>query len=474
MTRGAYWAGSPLHSADRDGDDLPESPFTAIIAAPDEPDPAAPLPAAMARERIALWLFAAAAMCWIAVLGGVALSTIGNGGLAVPDLVRGISIASGPLALIATLVILWQRNGSREAARYADVARGVRMETLALDAVLGLVSQRLGEDRAAVAAQADQLLAIADETSAKLGSATAALAREVADLGKRSRELDEAAGTARVDMGVLLADLPIAEAQVRTLAEELRGAGLSAHEQGAALQALLATLTARAREAEDNAGGAANRLQAQVSRIAGASEIAARDIDATAVRMGEAVDAALVRAGEAVERTHHGIVAQGDAIAAMAERARAAADGASSDAAASIETRVAAIGGKVEALAGLLARQDDVGAALVERLQRGLGALEARFAELDESGRARTERLGEALGLLLAHAETTMAALNDSGTAATTLINRTETLHQAIGACLTELDQTLPGALSTLETAALRSRTAIAESAPGAVTNASP
>ncbi len=467
MTRGAYRAGSPRHSADRDGDVATESPAMNVIAMPADADDSQPPVAAMTtRERVALWLFATAALCWIAVLGGVALSTIGNGGLGIVDLMRGVSIASGPLALIATVLILWQRSGRREAARYADVARGVRLETLALDAVLGLVAQRLGEDRAAVATQADQLLALADETSARLATATAALGREVAELGRRSRELDEAAGTARVDMGVLLADLPIAERQVRALAEDLRGAGLGAHEQAAALQTLLAALAARAREAEDNAGGAANRMQAQVSRIAGASEIAARDIDAAADRMGAAIDDALGRAGDAVERTHQGIVAQGDAIAAMAERARAAADAASSDVAVTLENRVAAISATADSLAALLARQDDVGALVIERLQRGLAALEARFAELDESGRARTERLGEALGLLLAHAERTMASLTDGGTAATTLINRTETLRQAIGACLVELDQTLPGALAGLENAAQRSHDAIARSTP--------
>ena len=456
MTRGAYWAGSPLHSADRDGDAIPDSPASIVVAAPDEPTVATSAAAAAARrERVAPWLFAAAAIGWIAVLGGVALATIARGGFGAGDLVRGASIASGPLALIVALLILWQRGGSREAARYADVARGVRTETLALDAVLGLASQRLGEDRAAVAAQADRLLAIADETSARLGGATAALAREAAELGRRSRELDEAAGAARVDMGALLADLPVAEGQVRALAEALRGAGLSAHEQAAALQESLAMLVARAREAEDTAGGAANRMQAQVSRVAGASEMAARDIDAAATRLGDAVDTALARTAEAVDRTHQGVVAQGDAVTALAERARVAGDAAAFD-----------VAGRLESLATLLARQDEAGATLVERLQRGLAAVEARFAELDESGRARVERLGEALGLLLAHAETTIGSLNDGGTAATTLINRTETLHQAIGACLMALDRTLPGALATLESAATRSREAIAQSGP--------
>ncbi|USI71768.1 hypothetical protein [Sphingomonas morindae] len=400
----------------------------------------APPPPPNWRARALLGLFAFAALAWLALAIGLGLSAASAGGIDAAGLARGISLASGPLALLVALLILWQRNASREAGRYADVARGVRMETLALDAVLSLASRRLAEDRAAVAEQADRLLSLADQTSAKLTDATALLAREIAELGRQSRDLDAAAGTARVDMGVLLADLPVAEGQVRGLAETLRAAGVGAHEQAAALQAVLAALAGRAKEAEENAAGAANRLSAQVSRIAGASEVATRDIDEAGTRMTGAIDSVMHRAAEAVGR------------------AQSAAEAAAERAAATLEARVAAIRQEVAALAETLAAQDHVGAELVERIQRGLSAVEARFAELDETGGARTQRLGEALGLLWTHAERTMATLNDGGTAATTLINRTETLKGAIAACLGELGEALPEAIGRLERQAARSQ----------------
>ena len=453
MNQGAYWAGSPLSSDQPKGVQAVESaalePQTAM-ALTDIYDEPLPPPPASRGEKVVLGLLGLAAFVWIAAMLGMAMSAFGDRALGPIDALRGVSVACGPLALIVGLLILWQRNNGREAQRFADVARAVRMESLALDAVLGLASRRLAEDRIAVADQADRLLLLADQTSLKLREATDEIAREIAELGRRTKDLDATASTARVDMGVLLADLPRAEEQTRTLAETIRGAGVGAHEQAASLDAALAGLAARTRDAEDGAAGAANRLSAQLSHIGSASEIAARAIEDVSQRMTVSVDGVLERATEAVERTRQGIIAQGDAIGTMIDRAQAASEAAASQA------------------ADALAKQDGLGTVMVERIQRGLANVEARFAELDETGRARTERLGDALGQLGGHVERVMASLNDGGTAATTFINRAETLRGAINACLAELGETLPAALSELESQAARSRDLIASAGPEA------
>jgi len=167
-------------------------------------------------------------------------------------------------------------------------------------------------------------------------------------------------------------------------------------------------------------------------------------------RMTESVDGVLERATEAVERTRQGIIAQGEAIGTMIDRAQASSEAAARQAADALE------------------RQDGLGSQMIERLQRGLANVEARFTELDETGRARTERLGEALGTLGGHVERVMVSLNDGGTAATTFINRAETLRGAINACLAELGESLPAALSELEAQAARSRALIAGAGPEA------
>ncbi|MBA2935782.1 hypothetical protein HZF05_17015 [Sphingomonas sp. CGMCC 1.13654] len=412
-------------------------------------EPLAPPPVSTG-EKLVLGGLGLVAFLWIAAMIGMAMSAFGERTLDPVDAIKGISMACGPLALIVAVLILWQRNSAREAQRFADVARNVRMESLALDAVLGLASRRLAEDRVAVADQADKLLLLADQTALKLREATDDIAREIAELGRRTKDLDAAAGTARVDMGVLLADLPRAEEQTRLLAETIRSTGVGAHEQAAALDAVLAGISSRAKDAEESAAGAANRLSGQLSHIGGASEIAARAIEDASQRMTASVDGVLGRATEAVERTRQGIIAQGEAIGTMIDRAQASSEAAAKQAADALE------------------RQDGLGSQMIERLQRGLANVEARFTELDETGRARTEKLGQALGTLGGHVERVMASLNDGGTAATTFINRAETLRGAINACLAELGESLPAALSELEAQAGRSRELIASAGPEA------
>ncbi len=453
MKRGAYWAGSPLQSETPESETVQEMPRIESIAGTTSTDPdeeGLVSPPTSQSEKALLAMVGLAGFAWIALMVTMAINAFSVGMPTLSEAVQGVSVATGPLALMVAVLILWQRNSARTAQRFADVARGVRMESLALDAVLSLASRRLAEDRMAVAEQADRLLLLADQTALKLREATDDMAREIAELGQRSKDLDAAAGTARVDMGVLLADLPRAEEQTRGLSETIRSAGLGAHEQAAALDATLATLTARAREAEEGTSGAANRLSAQISHIGGASEIAARGIDEASTRMSASIDGVLERATDVVERTRQGIIAQGEAIDAMIGRAQASAEQAANQ------------------VAEALAKQNGVGTAMIERIQRGLARVEARFAELDETGRARTERLGDALGQLGGHVERVMASLNDGGTAATTFINRAETLRSAISACLDELGDTLPTALSVLENQAARSRELIAAAGPEA------
>jgi len=454
MNQGAYWAGSPLPQNNETGTvravepHQPQPPLGIALTDLDD-EPLGPPPASTG-EKVVLGALGLIAFLWIAAMVGMAMSAFGERTLDPVDAIKGISLACGPLALIVALLILWQRNSAREAQRFADVARAVRMESLALDAVLGLASKRLAEDRIAVADQADKLLLLADQTTLKLREATDDIAREIAELGRRTKDLDAAAGTARVDMGVLLADLPRAEEQTRILAETIRSTGVGAHEQAAALDAALAGISSRAKDAEESAAGAANRLSGQLSHIGGASEIAARAIEDVSKRMTESVDGVLERATEAVERTRQGIIAQGEAIGTMIDRAQASSEAAARQAADALE------------------RQDGLGSQMIERLQRGLANVEARFTELDETGRARTERLGEALGTLGGHVERVMVSLNDGGTAATTFINRAETLRGAINACLAELGESLPAALSELEAQAARSRELIAGAGPEA------
>ena len=150
------------------------------------------------------------------------------------------------------------------------------------------------------------------------------LARESAELDRKAKALDLAAEAARIDVGVLMSDLPKAEAQARAAAEAMKQAGLAAHEQAGALESQLAALAAKGREADEVTGGAAQRLGAHVARIESGADAAAARMNEAAAQMEAAVDGSMARAAEAVDQARAGLEAQGQAMLAMVEQSKAA------------------------------------------------------------------------------------------------------------------------------------------------------
>ena len=342
----------------------------------------------------------------------------------------------------------------------------MRAESAAFEARIADLSARLDANRAAMATQADQLLALGEDAAQRMAGITTAMKDEAEAIDRNAHTLRNSATAARADMAVLLASLPKAQVQTRQMVASLQEAGLGALEQAGALETQLSSLVVRGREADDVAGGAAQRLAAHLERMEGTSETAGARIEQAAGQMTDAVDAALSRASEAVDEARKGMEAQGAAMLAMVEQSKAALSTTGADTAEGLARRIGEINVQVEALGSALASHDDSGKALIDRLVAGLSDVEARLAALDENGTARTERLGSAIAALADHATRMNATLDIGGTAAEGMIARAETLLTALDASAREIDETLPAALARLDTTSADSQSRITALAP--------
>jgi hypothetical protein len=164
----------------------------------------------------------------------------------------------------------------------------MRSEARALDEVLGTVAERLTANRAQLGDDTARLMKLGEEASDRLGRVTHYLSREAEGLKVRSDAVESAAAQARVDIGVLLADLPQAEQSARSFSEAMRDAGVTAHERARALEVQLSAIAARAHDADLATGGAAERLGAHISRIESSAGVAAEQLDEAAARMDAA------------------------------------------------------------------------------------------------------------------------------------------------------------------------------------------
>jgi hypothetical protein len=309
-------------------------------------------------------------------------------------------------------------------------------------------------------------MSLGDEASDRLGRVAYYLSKESATLDKKSASLETAAENARIDIGVLLQDLPKAEEHARSLSEAMKEAGLTAHGQTGALEGQLSALVARGREADEVVGGAAQRLAAHLARVESTTAAAATRMDEAAASMTAAVDDTMARAAEAVDAARSGLQAQGAAMLAMIEQSRAALDRAGEDAGRNLAQRLENIGGKIESLAGHLAAQDAASHALVTGLAKELSELDEKFALLGRTGSSNAEQLGTSIEAVRARVNELATDLTGGQDRAANLIERASEMAQALTGVTAQLNGDVPAALARVEEQAERARISAAAIAP--------
>jgi hypothetical protein len=419
-------------------------------------------------QRIATILLAIAALGWLGVVAWRGWLALADGPPSLSSTLAGVATLSAPLGLIGILWLLLRRTSRGEARRFGRTAAAMRAEAAALDRVLSTLTVQIAENRRELADHAHQLLLLGDDATARLSDISAGMRGQSGEIAVQSDRLEQAARAARDDMSVLLQDLPRATAESREMAAMLKDSGLSAHEQTAALSAALAAITQRGREAEETAGGAAQRLAAHLSRIEGTSAVAGERLESAAEQMGGTVDAALAKAASAVDEARRAIEAQSAAMLAMAEQARVALEQAGAESARTLAGRLDEIGARMDALAAQLAAQAAAGGSMVATLDSGIASVTDRFDALGRTGSQQTAALGSALATLGQSAERIDATLDQGVQTADALVARAESLGGMLRESGDDLQVILPRAIEQLERRVSESHAALGALVPQA------
>jgi hypothetical protein len=398
------------------------------------------------------------AMLWLARTDLAALGTVA--------LVEFIAALCVPPALIAILLVLAMRTSSAEAQRFGDVARAMRAEAASLERTVAVLSNTIATNRQSIAEQTNALMTMGDGALTKLSAIGMGMSEQVGVANEHATKLAEAASGAHSSLSVLLAILPRAHGETIDMARQLDATGVSATERAAALGAELSALAERGREAEDIAGGAAQKLAAHLARMEATSETAGARLEAVTGEMSTAVDALLGRTAGAVDEARKGIAAQGDAMLAMLSANQAALDSAGRDSAEVLAERIASIEGQIERLAARLGEQREAGDTMLGDLDQGITAVSARIDDLHGRGIERTQTLAASISALGGSADAMTEALKTGDAMATSAIDTTERLLLALDAAAREIDETLPDALVRLDTRIASSRKVVSDAKP--------
>ena len=413
-------------------------PFVAEAEAPAEP----------------AWRFALAigagvlAAAWIGVAAWLGSGTDLSDPLRLLQFVA--ALCAVPVLLgIAFLVVA--RTSGAHASRLAAGSRELREETERLYSTAEALAHSMVTSRDTLAEQARALTALGDSAAARLETIGQALAAGIVETEARTLALGRAADTAADKMAVMLATLPKAQDEIRTLGERLEQIGLGAGAQAAALDTQLVALGERGREAEAIAGGSAQKLAAHITRMDASSEAAAAKLDAVAKAVAEEIDALLGRTADAVDESRKGIAAQGDAMLAMVRANQAALDTSARESAEALAERIEIVELVIERVTTRLEAQRQAGEALVRDMEGWIERTEGRFDRLHVEGEQRAGAIAQSLDGLTGSADSLAQAIAGGNGAALTAISTAETLLIALDSAAREMDETLAGAVTRLD-----------------------
>jgi hypothetical protein len=445
--------------------DLPQPIAEAPLgAAPEEQQPhagfdesewvmpeAEPRPDGAGGRAVLGWALALLAGLWIAYTAWSAGRGLAGQALTSPAIAQWVAVATGPLALLGLVWLIFGRTRRKEAEAFTRSVVTMRHEAQSLEALLSVLSQRIDENHAALSGMTNQLMGLGDEAASRLGAVSRDLEQGSQRIAAHGEALDRAASAARVDFGVLLEDLPRAEATALAMAEALRGAGNDARSQAAQFEAQLGSLTGAAREADSVVGDAARRLLAQVAEIETASAGVGARIVETAGQSTATMDSLMHRAAEALEEIRGGIDIQAAAVAALLEQATAGLGRVGIDAADALGKRLDSAGGSLDSLTARLAEQERASQRMIADIGMGVATLDERFAQLAADGDHRATSMTNALNRLRTDLEGLSQASGVQDGTIGGLAERTAALRQSVEQLSAELGEQLAGAIGDAE-----------------------
>src|SRR2546423_140208 len=280
------------------------------------------------------------AALWLGYTAWSAGRTLAGQLLTSPQIAQWVAVAAGPLGLMGLAWLIFGRTRRKETERFTRSVITMRTEARSLEALLEVLSQRINDSRTELTMIAQHLMQLGDETTGKLGGITREFDSSTEKLVRHGDALDRAASAARIDIGVLLEDLPQAEQSARAVADQLRLIGRDSAEKTAAFGEQVSELAQRTRNADELVAEATNRLAERLVQIETASAGAAARVGEAESAYSGTLDALLERTAASLEQIRSGIDVQAAAVAALVAQASAGIGKAGAGAAATLAANI--------------------------------------------------------------------------------------------------------------------------------------
>ena len=396
------------------------------------------------------------AALWLGYIAWAAGKALAGQPLASPAIAQWLALAAGPLALLGLCWIMFGRTRRKEAERFTRSVIEMRAEARSLEGLLGVLSERIQDNRTELTMIAQHLMQLGDETTSKLDGITREFDSSTDKLAKHGIALDRAAESARNDIAVLLDDLPRAEATARSMSEQLQVAGTAATRHASGFAEQVNALSAGAKSAEAVVSTAVTQLLDHLSRVESSGTAAAGSITDANSRMLSTTDQLMTRAAASLEQIRSGIDTQAAAVASLVEQSSAGIGRTGAEAAESLASNVSAANVALDGLTSRIAEQERASQRIVAETARALAELDQHFAGLAETGDQRAAAFAKSIGRARSELQQLAEETGTQNTAVEALAERAEALQTHVGRLTNDVKDQLSIALGDAEAGAER------------------
>ena len=407
------------------------------------------------RQMLA-WALALLAAAWLAYSAWSAGRYLAGSPLTSPVVAQWVAVATGPLALLGLVWLMFGRTRRKEAERFTRSVVHMRSEAQSLEALLEVLSQRIDESQRELVGLTRNLMELGDQTTAKLGGITSSLDQSTSQLRTHGEAVDRAAQAARVDIGVLLEDLPRAESIASGLADQMRNIGAEATTRTDQYGQQVARLIEQSRMADEMVSAATASLSARLGEIETAGLTATARIDESEAGLSGALDLLLERTSVTLSEIRSGIDVQAEAVRALVDQASAGIGKAGADSAEALAANVNQANNALLTMSEQIAERETASRQMLAEIERGLALIDQRFTELASSGDARANHFLESLTRARGELDLLATSAGEQDVAIGGLAERTEALQSSIGRLVDSIRGELGQALGETEQSAGR------------------
>ncbi|ATW05014.1 hypothetical protein CHN51_16855 [Sphingorhabdus sp. YGSMI21] len=340
-----------------------------------------------------------------------------------------------PIATLGIAYLLYMRNSTREAGRFADVGLSLRTESELLEARLKTVNNELSVAREFLSQESRELEFLGEQSSGKLTTAAGLIRKSLDDGLGKMQKLDDVGGAAYKNLEQLREHLPVVINTAKDVTNQIGNAGRTAQtemsamvatlkkigEVGTAAEQSLTALTGKSTRSVENLAVEAERIKASLTEQLQEAEAGSNQL-ATLMRKTTA---------ETVDAIHKTRAQLATEASESASAMRADLD--------ALETALAS--------AGKIADEEEVRLkTLAETLDRNITDIAENLANLDNESGDKTAKLAFAMTAMEQNSDALKQSLESGYAVADGMIERMEKLLVALDSSAREMDETLPTA----------------------------